>query len=354
MSIFKIPEGALTALVAPFDSRGAIDWVSFDLLIDFQISQGVSGIVPAGTTGESCTLTRKEHECVMDFALRYNRNTFVLPGCGSNCTAEAIHYVRRAVRFGAKAVLLVDPYYNGPSSLEIRREYYEAIARMFPDIAIVPYIIPFRTGCVLLSEDLAILHRDFPNICAVKEATGDLVRMRNVRHFTSPDFQIFSGDDDLTYEMMASWGIQASGVISVTANIAPATVQEMCRFLHDKNLPEAQKLAEKLEPLFKVVTVFAERIENIRKGLEAVVVKDKFRNPLPIKTMMAGLGMPVGPCRQPLGKMSPAGVAIVRQALMTVWGKNPEVLRPVEEFFNVDIDKQLSNEELWRSLAYNM
>jgi 4-hydroxy-tetrahydrodipicolinate synthase len=177
--------------------------------------------------------------------------------------------------------------------------------------------------------------------------------MRNVRRFTSPDFQIFSGDDDLTYQMMASWDIQASGVISVTANIAPFAVSEMCRFLRNRDMHQAEEMKEKLDPLFKVVTVFAERVEDVHKDFEAVVVKDKFRNPLPVKTMMAGLGMPSGPCRQPLGKMSPAGVAIVRQALMTVWGRNPEVLLPIQDFFGINIDEQLANEKLWKSLAYD-
>jgi 4-hydroxy-tetrahydrodipicolinate synthase len=350
MQTFKVPEGALTAIITPFLPNGQVDWEGLYKLIAFQTSQGITGIVPAGTTGESATLTQREHEHVIAFSLS-GKQVFVLAGCGSNCTREAANYVRQTARHGGSAVLLVDPYYNGPSSLEIRKEYYEPIARMFPNIAIVPYVIPGRTGCALGEVDLAILNRDFPNICATKDATGDLARMRNVRRFTSPDFQIFSGDDDLTYQMMALWDIQASGVISVTANIAPFAVSEMCRFLKNMDLCQAEKMKEKLGPLFKVVTVFAVRVEDVYKGLEAVVVKDKFRNPLPIKTMMAGLGMPSGPCRQPLGKMSPNGVAIVRQALMTVWGRNPEVLLPIQDFFGINIDEQLADEKLWKSLA---
>ena len=199
----KIPNGALTALVTPFiEGEGkAVDWDGFKRLIEFQINQGISGIVPAGTTGESPTLEVTEHRAMILNTLSWAKETFVLPGCGSNCTEEAMDYVQVVSDFKGKAVLLVDPYYNGPSSLEIRKEYYEPIARAFPDIAIVPYIIPGRTGCKLLSEDLAILADRYPNVCAVKEATGDLKNMINTRSLVPTEFQIFSGDDEKTFDM---------------------------------------------------------------------------------------------------------------------------------------------------------
>jgi 4-hydroxy-tetrahydrodipicolinate synthase len=348
MNALKIPDGALTALVTPFREDGDIDWIGFNSLVRFQTMQGISGIVPTGTTGETSTLDEDEHELVISSALK--KCIFVLSGCGSNCTKEATHYVDWTADEGGKAVLLVDPYYNGPSSLELRKEYYGPIAEDFPDIAIVPYIIPGRTGCALSPEDLVILSREFQNVCAVKEATGDLKRMKLTRALTPPDFQIFSGDDEKTFEMMTSQQIRSCGVISVVSNIAPAAVQKMCRTILENDVASAELLCNQLAPLFKIVTVVAGR--NIAIGSQFKTITDKFRNPLPIKTAMNGLGMPAGPCRQPLGKMSMAGVQQVRSALATVWRKSPEILQPIEEFFDVKIAERLANQELWASLAY--
>jgi 4-hydroxy-tetrahydrodipicolinate synthase len=339
--ICRIPAGAMTALITPFRISGKIDVPALFSLIRFQISQGISGIVPAGTTGESPTLTEAEHIKIIQETIGAEK-IFVLCGCGSNCTAEAMHYVEAAAKAGGKAVLLVDPYYNGPSSLEIRKEYYGPIAKAFPDIAIVPYIIPGRTGCKLMPDDLADLSKEFPNIFAVKEATGDWRNMIEIRAIARPEFQIFSGDDDKTYEMMTTPEIKACGVISVISNIAPATVQEMCQAILQGNTDKAMDARYKLDPLFKSVTVFVDRPH----------FKDKFRNPLPIKTMMNGLGMPAGPCRQPLGRISFSGVLQVRKALCDVWENSPEVLRPIESFFSVDIGKRLKDDRIWVELAY--
>ena len=351
MKTFKIPEGALTALVTPFNRNGSINQVGLEQLIGFQISQEISGIVPVGTTGESPTLSEDEHERIIRSALVFKDDVFVMPGCGSNCTREAVNYVNEVAENGGGAVLLVDPYYNGPSSQEIMREYYAPIASTFPEIAIVPYIIPGRTGCALLPEDLAALSRMFPNICAVKEATGDLQRMARTRELMLSGFQIFSGDDDKTFDMMARRSINACGVISVISNIAPAAVQKMCNAILRKDDGKAEIIRSKLCPLFKAVTVLANRDVFDAFCIPPVTVTDKFRNPLPIKTMMNALGMPAGPCRQPLGKMSIAGVQQVREALVTVWLKDREILEPIEGFFKVNIGQRLTDESLWASLA---
>lgn len=353
MREYRIPSGALTALITPFTKdRKNVDLVGYAKLNEFQARQGVSGIVPVGTTGESPTLTEDEHHEVNFKALVMNSDLFVLNGCGSNCTLEAMRYVEQVVRAGGGAVLLNDPYYNGPSSLEIRMEYYAPIAKAFPNIIIVPYIIPGRTGCALFPHDLAILNRDYPNICAVKEATGDLRRMALTRYLTSPEFQIFSGDDDKTFEMMTNPAIKACGVISVISNITPAAVQEMCQAILRGDIATAECVRAKLQPLFEIATVFADRMIWNKDSRIHDVVTDKFRNPLAIKTAMNGLGMPAGPCRPPLGKMSRVGVLKVHSAVSAVWKQSPEVLRPIEEFFNVSILNQLENHELWASLSY--
>jgi len=343
----KIPAGVHTAIITPFDDATyEIDWDSLGELIEFQISQGVSGIVPAGTTGESATLSEHAHRQIIARALLFQDRTFVLSGCGSNSTREAMSYVEYVSERGGNAALLVDPYYNGPSSLEIRKEYYEPIAKAFPELTIIPYIIPGRTGCQLLPLDIAELATDYPNISAVKEATGNIDNMKQIRLLTPRGFKIFSGDDDKTHEMMIRMEISASGVISVVSNIAPATVREMCNALLKGDYIKAGTLRDKLKPLFDIVTVTAERAS------VAISVSDKFRNPLPIKTAMNLLGMPAGPCRQPLGKMTVNGIEKVRKSLLKVWRESPEILIPIEEFFGVDIEHNLNDNSLWASLCY--
>lgn len=348
--------GCWTAIVTPFREDLSIDWQRLEKNLEFQISQEIMGIVPVGTTGESPTLTPEEHNLVIAKTWQLVVDELgCLAGCGSNSTKEALHYLETAQVIGCDGALLVDPYYNGPSSLEIREKYYREIALQFPDLAIVPYIIPGRTGCALSPEDLAILARDYPNIRAVKEATGDLERMRKTRALvdlvtTNPgDFAILSGDDDKTFEMMTDPEIEAVGVISVISNIAPRALNEMCDTILDEEIKKAEEIKDALSPLFRVVTVLCQREEEIEG--EKVTVQDKFRNPLPIKTMMQGLGMPAGPCRPPLGKMTLQGVEIVRNALREVWEKNSWVLKPIEEYYGVDVEERIETDEIWQELA---
>jgi 4-hydroxy-tetrahydrodipicolinate synthase len=267
---------------------------------------------------------------------------FVIAGTGSNSTREAMRGTKHAVEVGAQAALLMDCYYNGPSSLELRTQYYEVIAKAFRRAFIVPYIIPGRTGTKLEVEDLAILHRKFKNVRSVKEATGDLERMAKTRTLLGEDFDILSGDDDKTFEMMTLSDIRASGVISVMSNIIPGPIGEMAKAISDGNMERANRMKDILDPLFKVVTV------NTIESYEGFEVPCKFRNPVAIKTMMKGLGLPAGPSRPPLGKMTPKGVDVVRSALKETYGKNKEVFRPLQEFYKIDVKERLSNDRYWK------
>jgi 4-hydroxy-tetrahydrodipicolinate synthase len=249
---------------------------------------------------------------------------------------------KHAVEVGAQGLLLVDCYYNGPSSLEMRTEYYEVITKAFRKAFVVPYVIPGRTGTKLEVEDLAILHRKFKNMRSVKEATGDLGRMAKTRTLCGEDFDILSGDDDMTFEMMTRNDIRASGVISVMSNIVPGPVGEMVKAIQSGNRERANRLRDILDPLFKVVTV------NTIESYEGFEVPCKFRNPLAIKTMMKGLGLPSGPSRPPLGKMTPKGVEVVRNTLKEVYGKDKEVFRPLQEFYRINIEERLSNDRYWK------
>src|SRR4030067_295987 len=299
--------------------------------------------VPTGTTGESHTWDWREHDRVITKTAKLAKGkAFVIAGTGSNSTREAMRGSKHAVEVGAQGLLLVDCYYNGPSSLEMRTQYYEVITKAFRKAFVVPYVIPGRTGTKFEVEDLAILHRKFKNMRSVKEATGDLERMAKTRTLCGEDFDILSGDDDKTFEMMTRNDIRASGVISVMSNIVPGPIGEMVKAIQNGNMEKANRLKDILDPLFKKVTV------NIIESYEGFNVPCKFRNPLAIKTMMKGLGIPSGPCRPPLGKMTPKGVEVVRNALKTVDEKDKEVLRPIQDFYRINIEERLSNDKYWK------
>lgn len=329
--------GSFTALVTAFKDDG-VDYEGLGQLVDFQIKNGITGILAVGTTGESPTLTWDEHNKVIENVTKKTRGKCVcIAGTGSNNTKETLESSKHAVDIGVEALLLVDPYYNGPSSLEIRREYVAPVARAFPDVQIIPYVIPGRTGAQLLPEDLAILNRNFDNVNIVKEATGNIENMKRTRACCGADFTILSGDDGLTFEMMTDPGIMASGVISVASNVAPGPVTEMVKLLEQGNQAEAKKILSALEPLFGLVTI------KTKEKTPYGEVVCRARNPMGIKTLMSILGMPSGGCRQPLGKMTKNGLEKVLEAARKVQSDNPEILKPVAEFFGVDIDARLSS-----------
>jgi len=335
-------EGCWTAMVTPFNRKGGVDFEGLEKNVQFLIENG-SNLVPTGTTGESPTLDWREHDRVITKTVKLSKGkVFVLAGTGSNSTREAMRGSKHAVEVGAQGVLLVDCYYNGPSSLELRTQYYEVIAKAFRKAFVVPYVIPGRTGTKLEVEDLAILHRKYKNVRSVKEATGDLERMAKTRTLCGEDFDILSGDDDKTFEMMTRNDIRASGAISVMSNIVPGPMGEMVKAIRNGNMERANRLKDILDPLSKVVTV------NTLESYEGFNVPCKFRNPLAIKTMMRGLGLPSGPSRPPLGKMTPKGVEVVRNALKEVYGNDKEVFRSLQEFYKINVEERIFNDRYWK------
>ena len=335
-------EGCWTALVTPFTEKGALDLEGLRKNVTFQI-EGGAHLLPTGTTGESPTVDWKEHNQIIEEVVKLaTGRSFVMAGTGSNSTQEALRGTKHAVEMGAEGVLLVDCYYNGPSSLELRTEYYEVIAKEFPKTAIIPYVIPGRTGTQLEVEDLAILHRTYKNVRAVKEATGDLERMAKTRRLLGDTFDILSGDDDMTFAMMTREDIKAQGVVSVIANVVPGALAEMTGALNRGDMARGEELAQALDPLFKIVTV--KTVEEY----EGFQVPCKFRNPSAIKTLMRGLGMPAGPCRPPLGRMTPRGITVVRDAIRTVYENSREVLTPIADFYKVDLEERIYQDEHWR------
>jgi len=338
--------GCYTAIITPMKADG-VDYRGLADLIKFQVDSGVNGILAVGTTGESPTLDWDEHVKVIEEVHEHiNGRCLTIGGTGSNSTEETLRGTEHAVKCGVKSVLLVDPYYNGPSSLEIRIEYVETVAKAFPEVNIIPYIIPGRTGTQLLAEDLAIAYKNCHNVCAVKEATGDFENMKRIRQCCGDKFAILSGDDDKTFKMMVDPEIKANGVISVASNIAPKAVQQMTEFLLNGKIAEAEKLAGALKPLFDIVTVKTQEETPYGK------VACRARNPLATKTLMNILGMPSGIVRKPLGKMTKNGLQVVLDAGRKVYNDNPEILQPISDFFKVNIKERLYNEKFWQELYY--
>jgi len=324
-----------------------VDYEGLQQLVEFQIKNGAKGIVAVGTTGESPTLDWNEHSKVIEKIHEYaGSRCLTIAGTGSNSTQEALDGTEHAYEAGINTVLLVDPYYNGPSSLEIRKEYIEPVAQRFPEVQIIPYIIPGRTGTQLLPQDIAALHAEFPNVLCVKEATGDLKNMELTRKLCGEDFDILSGDDDKTYTMMIAPDIQASGVISVISNVAPSALVDMVHYMLDGNEEAASVIAQALQPLFSIVTV--KTTEQTPYG----PVTCKARNPVAIKTLMNILGMPAGPCRQPLGKMTRGGLEVVLTSARKVYEANPQIFQPIAEHFNVDLKDRLYNDRYLEGLYY--
>ena len=281
-------QGAFTALVTPF-KNGQMDYKALEELVEWQIAQGIDGLVPAGTTGESATLSHEEHNEVNRRVLLAAKGRVpVIAGAGSNNTAEAIALTRAAQNAGADAALLVTPYYNKPSQEGMFR-HYKAVAEQV-SLPIIVYNVPGRTGVNLLPETVKRL-TEIPNVVGVKEASGTVEQAAKI-HELCPSLVVFSGDDALTLDMMA---VGAKGVISVTANIVPADVKKMVGLALKGKADEARKIQQKLMPLHNALF------------LEA--------NPQPAKVALRMLGRGNGELRLPLWGISPENEEKLRAAL---------------------------------------
>jgi len=343
------PEGCITALVTPMTSRGEIDEEGLHRLIDVQGLAGVEGIAAVATTGESPTLAPGERLTIIRRTCEWtSKGIAVIAGTGSNATEEAVRATRAAREAGSTHALLVDPYYNGPSSPEIRREYYEPVARAVPDMGLIPYVIPSRTGTRLEPPDLALLRDACSNVVAVKEATGSDDYARDVRRLVGDDFAILSGDDARTAGLIEDPTVRAQGVVSVLSNVFPRTLAAYVRSLRGgSSIPQSlARRIQALTPLFSFVTV--ETHEQTPKG----VVRVRARNPVPVKAIMNILGMPAGPCRPPLGRLTPAALASVLDALRRAHRECPELFEEIESGFDVTVAERLRDARCWEGLAY--
>ena len=268
-------EGVFTALVTPFKKNQEIDRESLKKIVDFQIKEGISGLVPMGTTGESPTVSIEENMDVVEMVVKMaDGKVPVIAGTGSNCTAEAVKMTKMAKNMGADYALLVNPYYNKPTQ-EGLYGHFMAVADAV-DLPIVLYNIQGRTGVNLETDTLLRLAKH-DNIVAVKEASGSLPQMMDVINRKPKDFSVLSGDDNLGLPLTIMGG---QGIISVASNIIPRWMEEMVTAARRGNIEKARTIHYELLPLFKAM--FLET------------------NPIPVKSCMAMMGLLEEEFRLPL------------------------------------------------------
>ncbi|MCL2802182.1 MAG: 4-hydroxy-tetrahydrodipicolinate synthase [Treponema sp.] len=294
--------GAFTALVTPMTETGEVDYEGFRRLVQFQIAEGIDGIVPMGTTGENPTLDESEEDKLIEIAVKEAAGKIkVIVGAGSNDTRNMIKYVQRAKNMGADAALVVTPYYNKPNDDGLLR-HFEAAANI--GIPIIVYNIASRTGRNIqtsLMKEIANL----PNIAGVKESSGDIGQIGDVireisiprtlessRKNSNNKFWVLSGDDAFTLPLISLGG---DGVISVVSNLIPAKVKALTKAALEGRFDEARNIHYELLPLIRAAFVET--------------------NPVPIKQALTWAGLPAGPARLPLGKLAPASEAALKKTL---------------------------------------
>ncbi len=282
--------GSMVALVTPMDAQGGLDWDGLSKLVDFHLQEGTNAIVAVGTTGESATLEVAEHiEVIRRVVDQVNGRIPVIAGTGANSTREAVELTENAKAAGADACLLVTPYYNKPTQEGMYlhfRHIAEAVA--IPQIL---YNVPGRTACDMLPETVERLSR-VPNIVGIKEATGDLNRGRDVLDRVSSDFFVYSGDDATAVELMLMGG---KGNISVTANVAPRAMSELCAAAIAGDAEKARAINALLMPLHQMLFIEA--------------------NPIPVKWALHEMGLMPNGIRLPLTWLSQHCQEPLRQAM---------------------------------------
>jgi 4-hydroxy-tetrahydrodipicolinate synthase len=281
--------GSIVAIVTPF-KEGKVDEEAYRELIEFQIENGTSALVPCGTTGESATLDMREHKKVIKIAIKAaNKRVPVIAGTGGNSTSEAIELTEYAKKAGADATLQVTPYYNKPTQ-EGLYQHFKAIAAAVP-LPQVLYNVPGRTSVNMLPQTVARL-AELAEVVAVKEASGNLGQMAEIVQLAGDKITLLSGDDNLTLPVLSIGG---KGVVSVVANIAPRDTADMIKAWEEGEIQRTNELFYKLLPLCQAM--FYET------------------NPIPVKTSLALMGKIQDEMRLPLCPMAPANLEKLKKAL---------------------------------------
>ena len=291
--IMPIFEGVATALITPFNPDGSVNYAKLEELINKQIEDGVDGLVICGTTGESATLTEKEHMEVIRESVKFvNGRVPVIAGTGSNCTQTAIEMSKEAEGYGVDGLLLVSPYYN-KATAEGMYEHFADTANAV-NIPVVLYNIPGRTGVNIEPETVYRLAKDVKNIVAVKEASGNISNIAKIAALTADlDFDIYSGNDDQVVALCAMGG---KGVISVVSHIIPKEMHDLVMSFRNGDAKKALEIQNKYLSLINTLFIDV--------------------NPIPVKEAMNLLGYEVGGFRKPLTPMSDAHREVLRKELM--------------------------------------
>jgi 4-hydroxy-tetrahydrodipicolinate synthase len=283
-------QGSIVALVTPMTEDGAVDEISLRKLVEFHIEQGTDALVPVGTTGESATLDEDEHCNVIKVVVETVAGRIpVIAGTGANCTREAIELTLKAKQLGADACLLVTPYYNKPTQ-EGLYLHFKAIAEAV-DIPQILYNVPGRTACDMLPETVGRLAK-IPNIIGVKEASGKLDRVKQIRALTGDDFAIYTGDDAISREFCLLGG---NGSITVSGNVAPKLVHEMLAAALRGDSENSAEIDAKLSGLHNSLFIQS--------------------NPIPVKWAVAEMGLMAKGIRLPLTWLTPDCFDEVRSAM---------------------------------------
>ena len=288
MAIFK---GAGVAIVTPMKDNLEINYDKLDEMLEEQIAGGTDAIIICGTTGESATMTEKEHSEAIRFAIeRVNHRIPVIAGTGSNCTRTAIELSKEAEKDGADGLLLVTPYYNKATQNGLIA-HYTAICNEVKIPAIL-YNVPSRTGCSIQPQTLARLVKDVDNIVGVKEASGNIGTVAEIMHLCDGNIDLYSGNDDQVVPLLSLGGI---GVISVLSNVAPTYVHDM---------------------VYKYLS--GDRDGSCKMQLDAIPMCNALFcevNPIPVKAALNMMGKEVGPLRAPLTEMEDAHKEVLRKAM---------------------------------------
>lgn len=291
--------GAYTAMITPMFSNGDIDYEGFRKNVLFQLEQGIDGLLPLGTSGETPTLDEDEEQklleiifpLVKEFNAKNGRDVKIMVGAGSNNTRDAVRYCQRAKEFGADFALVVTPYYNKPSDEGLYR-HFEAVSKV--GVPIVVYNIQGRTGKNISTSLLQRIAK-LPNIAGVKEASGNINQMMEVIEkikLENPDFSVMSGDDGLTLPLMAAGG---DGIISVVTNMIPGLMSELAHLCEKGDFAGARKIHYRLQPFFRAAFVDG--------------------NPTCIKYAMNVKGIPAGSVRLPLSEPTDSAKKIIEDAI---------------------------------------
>ena len=291
MSNVPLLQGSIVALVTPMNNHGEVDFENLKQLVEYHVQAGTDAIVSVGTTGESATLSIEENVKVILKTVEFAAGRIpVIAGTGANATSEAVTMTKLLNNSGIVGCLSVVPYYNKPTQ-EGMYQHFKAIAEC-TDIPQILYNVPGRTGSDLLPETVGRLSA-IPNIIGIKEATGDISRVQKIKQLAGKDFFVFSGDDASCLEAMK---LGAEGVISVTSNVAPKAMAEMCRLARQGQFNEAETINQRLMPLHK--NLFIES------------------NPIPVKWACYKLGLIADPTlRLPLTLLSESAQPVVLDAL---------------------------------------